>query len=229
VRVEGTASTSQVALKGTVSNLTGTCPTVAFTLGGKSIKTSASTTYGDRSCADVKNGSTVGVAGTAQTDGSILALQVRVEGTASTSQVTLKGTVSNLTGSCPTVAFSLGGRSIKTSASTTYGDRSCADVKHGSTVGILGTVQADGSILASEVRVAAPTPVAAIAGALTVVSGTCPALTLTVGDKSATTSGATTFEGRACADLKPGVTVAIYGAVPAGGSTLAATLVKSKR
>jgi hypothetical protein len=152
------------------------------------------------------------------------------KGDKGTPTVTVKGTVSALSGACPTVAFTVSGKTIKTSAATGYGDRGCADVKNDVKADVAGTAQADGSILAVQLRIAPPpAPVPAITGAITALAGTCPALTITVGTKSATTTSATTFSGKPCADLKTGTEVAIFGAVPGGGSTLVATMVMSRK
>jgi hypothetical protein len=229
VRIAPPPPPPAVTATGAVSGLSGTCPAVAFTLEGKTIKTSAATGYGDRTCADVKNDAKVGVMGTAQADGSILATQVRIAPPPPPPAVTVTGTVSGLSGTCPTVTFTVEGKAIKTSAATGYGDRTCADVKNDAKIGVMGTAQADGSILATQVRIAPPATVPAIVGAITVLAGACPALTITVGTKTATTTSATVFDGKACADLKVGVEVGIFGAVPAGGSAFVATMVKSRK
>jgi hypothetical protein len=99
-------------------------------------------------------------------------------------------------------------------------------------VGVAGTAQADGSIVASYVRLATTTSTTTgtpIKGTITVLAGSCPALTITVGDKVATTTAATAFSGGTCSDLKPGVVVAIMGAVPPGGSTFVATAVMVRK
>ncbi len=54
-------------------------------------------------------------------------------------------------------------------------------------------------------------------------TGTCPAVTFTVGSSTVTTSAATTFEGGACTDLAAGVKVEAQGT--ASGSTVTATKV----
>ena len=149
-------------------------------------------------------------------------------GSSATTANEIKGTVTGLSGTCPAVTFKLEGKTIRASAATAYGDRTCADVKNDVKVTVLGTAQADGSILATKVLIAPPpAPVPAIAGVITALAGTCPALTITVGAKTATTTPATVFDGKACADLKVGVEVGIFGAVPAGGSTVVATMAKS--
>jgi len=225
---KGTTTTT-VTVKGAITGLGGTCPTLTFTLDGKTIKTSTATSYSGGGCADVKNDAKIAVAGTAQADGSILAAQVRIGTTTSSSQVKVDGTVSGLGGTCPTLTFTLDGKTIKTSAATSYSGGTCADVKNDAKIAVAGAAQADGSILAAQVRIGTPTTEPAIKGAITALAGTCPALTITVVNKTATTTGATVFTGKACGGLTVGVEVAIYGAVPPGGSTLVATIVRSRK
>jgi len=221
-----TTTSTEVGVSGAVSGLSGACPTLSFTVGGKIVKTTAATVWGDRGCAGLKNGDEVGVAGVAQADGSILASKVKWATTTTTTEVGVSGAVSALTGTCPTLSFTVGGKTVKTTASTNWGDKKCADLKSGDQVGVAGTAQADGSVLAVKVKWVAETA-PAITGTITALTGTCPALTITVGGKTATTTSATVFSGKACGELKVGVEVAIYGAVPTGGSTLLATTVKS--
>jgi hypothetical protein len=144
------------------------------------------------------------------------------------------GTISALTGSCPAVTFTLERKTIRTGATTSFGDAKCADAKNDVKVTVTGTSQADGSVLATKVSlVAAPVVVAAavpaISGAITERTGTCPALTITVGEKTATTASTTFFDGKGCGDMKAGVVVNIFGTIPSGGSTLVASKVASPK
>jgi len=58
---------------GSVDQVTGSCPSITFTIFGNVVHTNGSTAFGDGSCASLKAGDQVGVVGTAQTDGSVLA------------------------------------------------------------------------------------------------------------------------------------------------------------
>ena len=53
---------------------------------------------------------------------------------------------------CPTLQFVVEGITIKTSAATSFEGGTCLDIKAGTKVGAKGTRQADGSVLASLVR-----------------------------------------------------------------------------
>jgi Domain of unknown function (DUF5666) len=67
---------SQSDLKGAVSGLTGTCPTVSFTVGGTKVTTSETTEFADVRCADIQNDMVLEVKGPRQADGSIVAAKV---------------------------------------------------------------------------------------------------------------------------------------------------------
>ena len=152
---------------------------------------------------------------------------------ASTAANPLTGTMTALTGSCPTLTFTLERKTIKTTAITGYGDGKCTDLKNDLKVAVVGTALAEGGILATQVSIVPPplpATVPAITGAITALSGTCPALTIRVGDKTATTTSTTFFDGKGCGDLKVGIVVNIFGTSPtATGSVLVATKVASPK
>ena len=67
-------------LSGVISDSTGTCPAVAFTVQCTKVTVNPATTYPHTSCADAtKNGARVEVTGTKQTDGSVLATSVSLD------------------------------------------------------------------------------------------------------------------------------------------------------
>jgi len=61
--------------------------------------------------------------------------------------------VTNVSGSCPNLTFSAGGRTVKTTRETRFMDISCADVaKGGKTVKGSGVIDASGAIVAATVQ-----------------------------------------------------------------------------
>ncbi len=67
-------------------------------------------------------------------------------------EVTLTGTISNLSGSCPNRTFTLDGRTIVANGSTSYqGNDDCGDLRNGRSARVRGRGQADGSILANRI------------------------------------------------------------------------------
>jgi hypothetical protein len=237
----GQGSTT-TTVTGTTSALSGSCPTVTFLLEQKTIKSSASTTFGDATCASLKNALRVEIVGTVQTDGTIAAASVRLIPTTSVptptpppTTVSIVGGVNALGGACPSITFTLEARTIVTNASTIFGNGLCADVKNAIRVEIVGTVQTDGRVLASKVGIVittppAPTPTSiVISGLIATISGSCPSLTLRVADRTVTTSSNTLFDGKACADLAVGSAVEITGVVSTTSTVIVATKVAPRK
>jgi hypothetical protein len=64
-------------LRGTISNLTGTCPAVSFFLGSTKVITTASTKFEDGGCSTLRNDLRVKVDGSRANDGSLVAMKVK--------------------------------------------------------------------------------------------------------------------------------------------------------
>ena len=84
VKVEDTGRDNEDAeaeaeATGAVSELSGTCPSVTFTLGTTVVKTDATTEFEEGACAAIANGTTLEVKGMTQTDGSILARELEFD------------------------------------------------------------------------------------------------------------------------------------------------------
>ena len=63
-------------LRGTISNLTGTCPAVSFFLGSTKVITTASTKFEDGGCSTLRNDLRVEVEGSRANDGSLVASKI---------------------------------------------------------------------------------------------------------------------------------------------------------
>src|SRR5439155_341120 len=106
-------------------------------------------------------------------------------------QIVLTDIISGLAGACPSLTFTVAGTAVVTSAATTYASSgACADVKNGDKRGVAGTMQ-EGKLAATYVSGAISTDVT-VTGAASGVTGTCPALTLTIGSKTVLTTSSTT-------------------------------------
>jgi hypothetical protein len=57
-----------------------------------------------------------------------------------------------VSGTCPSLQFSLQGHTVETNASTTFSKIQCRDVKKGVDLSVHGELQSDGSVLALEVK-----------------------------------------------------------------------------
>ena len=138
-----------IEVEGTVSAATGTCPVLTFTANGTTIVTTASTQFNGAGCSAVRTGAKVEVKGTRQANGSVLALKVDVE----VEEIEIEGKVGSIAGTCPGLTFSLNGTSITASAATQYRGGGCGSIKTGTKVGVKGTRQANGSVLASRIEI----------------------------------------------------------------------------
>ena len=149
----GTTGTATSTVTGTIRAFGGSCPALTFTLEGKTIKTNATTSFRDVACTALKNDVRVTVVGTSQADGSVLATTVRPAPVPPTAtSVTITGTIHGLVAGCPILTFTLEGKTIKTSAATSFGSGTCAALANDMRVTVVGTTQGDGSVLATEVR-----------------------------------------------------------------------------
>lgn len=137
-------------------------------------------------------------------------------------EVDLQGTLSLLNGLCPTISFTVGTATVKTGTPTKFKDTACSAIKNGDRVEVEGLRQADGTVLAEEVRaVKTEARVSEIKGTLTLLSGTCPAISFTVGSTKVTTSASTKFKDGGCAAIKNGKRVEVKGFRQTDGSLLA--------
>jgi hypothetical protein len=64
---------------------------------------------------------------------------------------TVTGEVSDLEGECPTLTFVVDGHRVRTDAATEF-NKGCGGLKNGREVSVEGSVQIDGTILATRVR-----------------------------------------------------------------------------
>ena len=139
-------------VKGTLSLLGGACPAISFTVGTAKVTTAAKTTFKGGNCVALKNGDRVEVEGFRQTDGTVLAKDVKaVKTEPPVSEIT--GRVSLLSGTCPAMSFTVGTRRVTTGAATRFKDGACAALKNGNRVEVKGTLQSDGTLLATVVEI----------------------------------------------------------------------------
>jgi hypothetical protein len=226
----------EVELRGTIAGLTGSASAFQFTLGTTTVKGDATTRInGDdddmpKTFADLKNGLTVEVHGT-QASGFVQATRIQIRKSEVEREVS--GTVAGLTGSASAFQFMLGTTTVKGDATTKFGGdsdtpKTFADLKNGATVEVKG-VQGDGFVQATRIQIDKPEngpgddngDEVELEGQLGPVTGTCPAISSTVGTTKFTTSSATRFEDAACTAFKAGDRVQVKGTRNADGSVKA--------
>jgi len=154
---------------GTITSLSGSCPAVNFmlsptaTVSGSAVKiyTNSATVFSGAGCAGLKNGVKVQVTGTTRTDGLLVASKVVVEEEKTGTAYEGKGTIGGLSGSCPTVTFSLtlatvvssSTVTVYTNTATVFSGGGCSDLmKTGLKVLVKGTKQTDGKVLATKIE-----------------------------------------------------------------------------
>ena len=159
------------SVTGTVTALSGNCPALTFTVEGHTIKTDASTVFGDGGCGALKNGQRIVVTVSMQSDGGAKATKIAYAATVTppplppvpvptpVGVVVITGGIRALAGSCPVLSFTLEGKIVKTNAGTAFGDGVCAALRNDVRVAISGAAQTDGSILALKVTVVILPPV----------------------------------------------------------------------
>ena len=163
--------------------------------------------------------------------GTTATLNSQVSTTPAKPTVSVKGTISGLSGACPSLTLTVGDTSVTTNASTTFTDKKCADIAGGDKAEVVGTKQSDNTVLATTVDAKAPPPPPAptpvtLSGPVSAVGGTCPALTLKVdGTTYVTTTSATTFSGKICGEIKTGDKVEVTGTKGSDGVVLATKVV----
>jgi len=218
---------NEADVEGVVSASTGTCPSVTFMVNTTKVISSSATSFRDGSCADAtKNGATVEVTGTRQTDGSIAATRVELKkAAAAPTTVTLTGAISGSTGTCPAVTFTVQSTKVTVNSATTFPSTTCADAtKNGVEVKVTGTKQADGSVVATSVALTTPATTT-LTGLISGSTGTCPAVTFTVQSTKVTVNSATTYTSTTCAVATANnANVKVTGTKQADNSVIATTV-----
>jgi hypothetical protein len=59
------------------------------------------------------------------------------------------GPVESVTGSCPSITFTIHGNVVRTNGNTAFANGACSSLKTGGQAGVVGKGQEDGSLLAS--------------------------------------------------------------------------------
>jgi hypothetical protein len=150
-----------VELEGPVSGVTGTCPSLTFTVRGRQVVTNSATSFKDGLCAQIVNNTDVEVKGQRQANGSLQAIRVSIGGDNNDDDDNehedddrneVKGAVSGLAGTCPAVTFLVNGRTVMTNSSTQF-ERGCSSVQNGRRVEAEGMTQTNGSLLATKIDI----------------------------------------------------------------------------
>ena len=139
--------------EGAISGLAGTCPSITFTLAGRTFRTNSSTEFKGGACSAIANGDTVEAEGMLQTDGSVLAKKVEIEDDDDdANEWEARGAISGLTGTCPAITFTLSGKTVRATSSTRFESITCSAIANGTALKVEGALQTDGSVVAKKIR-----------------------------------------------------------------------------
>lgn len=239
----GNPGNAEAEVEGLVESLPPTTPALTFKAAGRTIVTTASTTFKDgsvtRTFADLRIGMRVHVKGTASGD-AVAARQVEMQNDRVDAPVEVNGVIDSLSGAAAAFQFKIGSRLVKGDATTAFfghGDNpdSFADLKNGVRVEVKGQ-QRDGFVQAIRIHIEdeneddddnpppqpPQNPEASIDGRLNAMAGAVPGLTLTVNTTTVRTSSATTVKRRGdpltLAALQVGQTLEVEGTRRSDGS-----------
>ena len=133
----------------------------------------------------------------------------------------LRDRIRDVTGTCPNLAFAFAGTRVVTNARTQYLGGTCADVRAGAGLEVLGIRAHNGEVVAQQVqvreRVQNGGTVATIRSQVRSFTGSCPSTSFTLGGVPVVTTSQTQFVGGTCRLLRNGVTVEAHGSRAGSG------------
>lgn len=212
--------------EGRITSVEGACPDLRIFLGSTPVDVNAATDFVGGTCADLAPGVSVHARGFRDDDATTnIASWIRFKAR----RVEGRSVVTAVTGTCPTLAITVGGRyRVVTDANTVFVGGTCANIRTGVRVHVSGDMRnEDGAVIAERITIEGQPggrDGGRLEGTITTLTGTCPALTLTVKGVTVTTSATTEFDDVACAALRVGMKVEVEGEL--SGNTLAATKVE---
>lgn len=172
IKVQNVNTSLPVNLEGTVSGLTGTASAFEFVVRGRMVKGDATTEFKggpSPSFAQLADGDKVHVKGTQQ-NGFVQASRINLQGNDDddddgdddsedddsedddSDEFEARGAVAGLSGTCPAIAFTLNGTSIRATSSTEFKQIGCAAIANGTQIKVEGDRQTDGSVIAREIK-----------------------------------------------------------------------------
>lgn len=127
----------------------------------------------------------------------------------------LRDRIRDVTGTCPNLGFTVAGVRVATNASTQFSGGTCADVRAGAGVEVVGVRAQNGELTAQHVQVRERAQnggtLATIRSQVRSFAGSCPSTSFTLDGVPVVTTGQTQFAGGNCQLLRNGVTVEARG------------------
>jgi Domain of unknown function (DUF5666) len=236
----------EAEIEGVVSELSGSAASFQFKIGSRVVKGDANTVFVGESntpasFADLKNGVDVEVKGTQQA-GFVQAARIHLEDDDDDAprqppqnpEAEITGRLNAIAGSAPTLTLTVNTTTVRTTAATTVRRRgdpvTFAALQVGQTLEVEGTRRTDGSIDAQKITIEddenenEENEVRA-EGTMSGKTGSCPAITFTVGSLVFTTNASTRFD-NACTSFVNGDRVEARGNRSSNGTVIATRLRK---
>ena len=207
--------------EGRVLAVEGTCPVLTISVDGITVVTDAQTVFLPPSgCAEIRVGTKVRVRGV-QVPGSpnFRALSVAITG--QRHMVEGEGRITAVAGGCPDVTVSIGDVRVQVNSATAYRGGTCANLQPGVKIEARGYRDDGGPIVATFVEIKARHVEGE--GMVQALTGSCPALQLTMQDGfRVVTNASTRYEEGRCEDIRVGSRLEIRGdMMTADGSIIA--------
>lgn len=208
----------QVEGKGTVTAVSGACPTVTLTILGIPVTVNASTTFPfGQSCGQLAANQLVEVRGTLTVTGttlSVVATMIEIEDGQGEGEG--EGRVTDVQGTCPNITIMVDGLTVKADALTKYVPEgrgaACEFIKVGTKIKVKAVPATGGGFRARMITIKGQRNFGEGEGRITSVTGTCPDVTIFFGSSTGVlVNKATVFVGGTCADLAAGVKVQAKG------------------
>ncbi|MEZ5283265.1 MAG: DUF5666 domain-containing protein [Vicinamibacterales bacterium] len=199
--------------EGRVTEVSGTCPNLTITVDGLTVTADALTRYVPANrgagCDQIRVGTKIKVKAVPAAGGGFRARLIEIKGQRHFGHG--EGRITSVSGVCPDATIMLGMMAVQVNAATDFVGGTCADLAPGVRVEARGFRDDDSTTnIASWIRFKSRR----VEGRSTVtaVTGTCPALTFTVGGSvRVVTDAATVFKNGSCETIRVGVKVHVRG------------------
>ena len=138
----------RVEFRGFLSGLSGigSCPNVSFSVDGRAVTASSTTSFRHGPCEHLENGTWVEVNGLRQGNGTVLADKIEMK------EREFTGTITSLSGGCPTLVLGMPGFTVKTYGWTRFEKLACGGFVAGLRVEVKGTEHPNGVVKAIRLK-----------------------------------------------------------------------------
>jgi hypothetical protein len=140
------ASGTTVEFEGSLTGLTGSCPSISFKVNGTTTAAASATEFRNGPCGHLEEASVVKVQGKRQADGSVVADKIEMK------QVQVKGAVAALSGACPSLTLSVNGSVVNTDAFSVFERVTCSGLAQNMKVDVTGSAHPNGIVKATRVK-----------------------------------------------------------------------------